>query len=199
MSYTYILNCDDCGAATKPHASKSSLQALVEHGGWLSSRHEGKHYCRNCRERHEKPPKKARPSAEQYNEIRRAKKIERAKIAQRMRGSGMTYAQIGQALEVSATRAAQICATQVKDKIETIDTDQSHIFSAKPSRMPSSFDHLSVRAQMFCKELAISTLDELASKTESEILRHPRLGRKALNELKLLLANNGMNFRDNIS
>lgn len=57
----------------------------------------------------------------------------------------------------------------------------------------SDFD-LSVRAQNCLKLANIETLGDLASKTESEMLRIRNLGRHCLNELKQILSDHGLSF-----
>lgn len=109
MSYTYAMTCDNCGKSTEPKDSKAKLRSLCDQGGWLQVRHTGKHYCRSCRCEHEQKAKRPRPTFEQRKEVLAAEKRTRLEVAGRLRANGLTYKQVGDALGVSATRAAQMC------------------------------------------------------------------------------------------
>ena len=55
---------------------------------------------------------------------------------------------------------------------------------------------LSVRTYNCLKNARIRTVRELVGKTESELLRSKNFGRKSLNEIKEILAENGLRLRD---
>jgi DNA-directed RNA polymerase subunit alpha len=60
---------------------------------------------------------------------------------------------------------------------------------------PVSELELSVRARKCLQRLGVSTLGDLAAKTEGELLASKNFGQTSLNEVKLRLAENGLALR----
>jgi hypothetical protein len=66
---------------------------------------------------------------------------------------------------------------------------------ARAIRIDDADPQLSVRASACCRNAGWTTLGQLADLTPAEMLRARNLGRKVLNEIRALLAANGLSLR----
>lgn len=181
MSYTYLITCNGCRKESPKSQTLKAASEIAKNEDWVFVRHLGEHYCKDCATTAANEDRSKSVVAQLKSSEIRAKKVERLKILLRIRESGKTVRECGEALGVSPGRAHQL----IKEAEQMAARGWMAKNTAQDGTMPfEEVLNLSVRAANCLVHLGCKTVDDVCLLTEANIRKTPNFGAKSLYELQ---------------
>lgn len=125
----------------------------------------------------------------------RVQRVERQATAKRMREAGATFKEIGAALGVSPSRAAQIHEKATAVRAEPLYIKEIADMPLNERLLyPCEKLELSVRSANSLRNMGIENIGQLVQKTPSQLLEAPNFGQKSVDEIRHVLLELGLNL-----